>query len=211
MNLLSMANIADIAELMSALAAILTVGLAFVELSTRSKAKKADMAMSIYSDYLHIKQQLQYAVENVGSYAKNIQRCSPAELTAFVQTHSVDSSVFTLLHTLSKESISSFECLKDEGKNNSKIVLDFCTGVTDLLLYINTFFKSNAQSAPCDIQRIEQSHQYVLSAYEKLLPNVDAAGEILNKNLIKTHSRSRLYLAVLLVAAVVFLFLCLVL
>lgn len=208
MNILSIASITDVAELISAFAAILTVGLAFVELSSRSKAKKADLAMDIYSDYLHIKQQLIYAVENVGSYAQNIAAYTELELSAFVQTHNIDSSVFATIQKLSKESISSFECLKDEGKRNSKLILDFCAGVTDLLLYINAFFKANSHGGPYDIEKIKKSHRYVLTTYQKLIPSIDTAGETLNKNLIKTHSRSNLYLATLFLAAVVCLLIC---
>ena len=206
-----MADIANIAELVSAFAAFLTVGLAFVELSTRSKAKKADLAMDIYSDFLHIKQQLEYAVENVRSYVHNIDRCSEAELIAFVQTHAVDPSVFSIIQKLTKESISSFDCLSAKGKDNSKLIIDFSGGVTDLLLFINAFFKANAHGGPYDIEKIQKSYQHVSSTYQKLLPGIDIAGDVLKSNLKKTHSNSKLYLTVLIITAVILLFICFVL
>ncbi len=205
---MNITHIADIAELLSAFAAILTVGLAFIELTFRSKAKRADIAMNIYADFLYTKQQLAYAVGSVQSFARNVGRCSETVLISFCRTHAIDPSIFTTIHTLTKESITNAERLTQKEKTRSKLVLDLSGKTTDLLLYINAFFQAYAAGGPYDSADIEKSCQHVTATYEELLPQLEAAGSVLKTNLKKMHSSSNLYISVLLVAAVVLLGIC---
>ncbi len=211
MDIFNIETLADFAELVSAVAAILTVILAAIELYNRGKDKRAEVSMDIYSDFLLVKQQLQYAVDNVKSFSRNVTRCTDAELTAFVRAHHISPSVFTTIQKLSKQSISSFDCLKAEGKAMSILILDMSIDITDLLLYINTFFQANAHGGPYDAEKIKGRCQYVLATHQKLLPTLDAVGENLKKNLKKTRSRSNNYLIILFVVLALLLFICAIL
>ncbi|MBQ9929629.1 MAG: hypothetical protein IJO72_02480 [Oscillospiraceae bacterium] len=211
MDIFNIETLADFAELVSAVAAILTVILAAIELYNRGKDKRAEVSMDIYSDFLLVKQQLQYAADNVKSFSRNVSHCTDAELTAFVRAHHISPSVFTTIQKLSKQSISSFDCLKAEGKETSTLILNLSIDVTDLLLYINTFFQANAHGGPYDAEKIDGRSQYVASTYQKLLPALDVVGETLHKNLIKTRGRSNTYLTVLFVVLALLLFICAIL
>ena len=74
-------NIVNLAELVSAVAALITVGLAFTELLSRSKAKKAAMAMDLYAEFLFVRQQVTVAMGVAKSFADHYGTATDEEST----------------------------------------------------------------------------------------------------------------------------------
>lgn len=204
-----MTNIQPIAELVSAIAAVTTVGLASIELYSRSKAKKAEMAMDIYSRYLFVAQQMEYAVENVKMLSQNAVNMSISECKAFAKTHLPDASLVTEVREIEVSSVKNSDFIHEEGKVHSQQIMDFTGKAMNLFVTINTFYTMVVENDTITTEEIAEKAKRVLVMYEQMTEILASAGVLLHKNLRKLSNHSNIYLVALLVLAAVFLGICL--
>ena len=201
-------NITDVAELLSALAAFLTVALAFVELFSRSRIKKADTAIDIYADFLHLVQQLQFAQRTAATFAEKCTALSPTERISYAKTHIITPETLTLMQKFEKDCISNFDYTSDVGKTNSSAILEFTSAATSFAVSVNTYYQFILDGKDYSTELIRAHRKNVDLSYDKLNSSLETAGELLRRNLKKTHNTSTLYLIVLLSCAAVFTALC---
>lgn len=204
-------NIVEIAEFVSAFAALMTVSLATIELSARSKTKKAEDAISIYSDYLHIKQQLDYYVNSTHTFTDNISKYEAIELCTFAQTHIIPKSLFDMVCNIEKQSICNFDYSSKSGKSNSTHILNFSSQTNNLMISVNTFYKAYLNDPNCSAESISNNQAHIDDLYKEAYDTVEQTGEMLRGNLKKLHNHSNTYLAFLFLAGLFFLAACFIL
>ena len=87
-------NVQVIAKLLSAIAAFVAVGMACIELYSRSN-KKAETAIDVYAEVLFIVQQLKYAVRSIDRLIENLGTLTVEEIKAFAKTHIIDAELIS--------------------------------------------------------------------------------------------------------------------
>lgn len=203
-------NIQIFAEILSAYAAIITVVLAVSELSARSKAKKADAAIEIYADFLFVIQQLQYAVANVKTLCEK-RSLSLEEKQAFAKAHFIDSTLTSKAEHVETASITCFNYTAEEGRNNSKHVVDFIGQANNLIATINTFYSTVEKQSSLDSEWFESRYDIIVTMFKELKCSEEKCNLILKKNLKTYKNSSIVYLVTLLLISFVFLAICVIL
>ena len=199
------------AEILSAYAAIITVALAISELSARSKAKKADVAIEIYANFLFIIQQLQYAVENVVRLCKECSVLTTTEQQSFAKTHYIDSSLASKAEHVETAAITCFNYTTEEGKNNSKLIIDFIGKANNLISIINTFYSTVENHTLLDEEWFNSRCTIVLNMFDELKYLEESCNSLLKKNLKTYHNSSIVYLVTLLLISLIFVAICIAL
>ena len=190
-------NVVNLAELVSAVAALITVGLAFTELLSRSKAKKAAMAMDLYAEFLFARQQTKSAMGAVKSFVNHYATATPEELSSFAQAHRVHPEVFATLEKVTKEGVSSFDCFSKQGKQYSTVIME-CTGnLQSLLSQINTFLKAYGDDRVRDAVKVQAAYEQIEELHRQVCADMESATVILKENLKKTNRYSEWYLIIL--------------
>ena len=201
-------NIIEVAEFLSAYAALMTVFLAFAELSSRAKTKKADTAMSIYADYLYVAQQISYLMGSAESFSEKCGNLTAEQMKAYAKTHMAEKSLFGMIHRIENESVSGFNYQTEEGKSNSQVILSYVGQANNLLTFLNTFYQSVLDEPNPDAEFIRQTYAQLEHRYNNETLASVAAGELLKRNLKKLRNNSNAYLICLFVAGFVLLVLC---
>ena len=190
-------NVVDLAELVSATAALITVGLAFTELVSRGKAKKAAMAMDLYAEFLFVRQQAKSAVGAANSFTNHYSAATAEELAAFAEANLVRPEVFAALEKVTKEGVSSFDCFSKQGKQYSTVVME-CTGsLQSLLNQVNTFLQAYAADEERDEAKVQAAYEQIEAMHRQVHANLESAAAILKENLKKTNRYSEWYLIIL--------------
>ena len=203
-------DIINIAELLSAYAALMTVTLAVAELASRSKAKKAEIAIEIYSDYLNAIQQLEYIVGSAGSLSQKCSELSKSELKSYAKTHIVSKDLISLVHKIEKDSIKYFGS-KFKSNNEAKQIIELSGYTTNIIILVNTFYQAILDNDNISADSIRTKYQYILDSYQNKVNLLEAARIYLSSNLKKTKDSSNFYLLFLAIAEIAFLALCMIL
>lgn len=198
-------NVVDLAELVSAVAALITVGLAFTELVSRSRAKKAAMAMDLYAEFLFVRQQARSAIGAAKSFARNSTTATAEVLASFAKVHEVPPEVFAALERVTKEGVSCFDCFSEKGKEYSTAIMDFTGNIGSLLRQINTYLRAYSAEDTRDAAAIQQACEQLEERYAQVHAQMDTANVILKDNLKKTNRYSEWYLVILFLIIVVLL------
>lgn len=198
-----------IAELLSAVAAFITVGLAIIELANRSKAKKADVAIVIYSNYLFAAQQIGYMVSNVETLAGNCKNMSVGDQKAFAKAHLIDPSLPAVLQKIENEFVSNTNYNTEEGKRNSIMILNYTGSASNLILTVNTFYTMLIENESMPPEQIINYYDRIKATYAQINTTAPDVEEMLRKNLKTLHNHSNIYIVSLFVATVLFLLVCL--
>ena len=198
-------NMQSIAEILSALAALITMGLACVELCSRSASKKAEAAIDIYAEYLFVRQQLDYAVSNVSKLCGTTKSFTEQEVKAFAKSHMLDSSLLVSLQKIENIGIKTFNPRKEQGQDNARMLLDLTGQAMNLAASVNAFFTAVAEEPAVDHKRIGENAGKIQAEYDTLKESWDATGDVLKKNLKVSHNLSYLYIAFLLCLVCLFL------
>ena len=206
-----MENIKEFAELISAIAALITVFLASIELYSRSNVKKAEDAADVYSKFLIIEMQLNYAIESISNLTQRYKNFSSDELSSYAKSQLLDSTVPLMAQKIENCFIKNTNPKKESNKIKSQLVLDFTGKVTNLVKTINTFYSVIATKEMPSEDWIEQHGKEVVSEFKKMKDLIKNTQSLLNENLNKTHSFSKAYIISLPILAVVFLFICFIL
>lgn len=201
-------NIQVIAELLSALAAFVTVGMACIELYSRSSSKKAETAIDIYAEFLFVNQQLQYAIRNIYRLLESSDTLTDGEIKAFAKTHIIDAEIISKIQKIENTSITNSNYTTEQGKVNSTHILDFIGNAINLIVNINTFYAMVMENEIIDIDNLKEKATRIFDEYEKLDDSLKQTEIILNKNLKKLHNSSNMYLLLLFALSIVFIVLC---
>ena len=198
-------NIVNLAELVSAVAALITVGLAFTELISRGKAKKAAMAMDLYAEFLFARQQTSSAIGAAKSFTNHYATASAEELATFAAMNRVRPEVFAALEKVTKEGISSFDCFSKQGKQYSTVIME-CTGsLQSLLNQANTFLQAYAADEVRDTAKVQAAYEQIEEMHRQAYAKMESAAVILKDNLKRTNRYSEWYLIILFVIIVALL------
>lgn len=201
-------DIQAVAELLSALAAFVTIGLACIELYTRSNAKKAENAIEIYSEYLFVVQQLEYAVKNIENLEHNCKNLTTKEINAFVQNHKLDISLIHKIQKIENMSIMGYDYTKDEGQMNSQLILEFTGMTVNLINTINTFYTFLTETVENHTDWINKNAIRVYNGFEIASDTIKVTGDLLKQNLKKSHNMSNAYIVLLFTLSAIFLLIC---
>ena len=197
-------NLAEIAEVLSAFAAFFTVSLAVVELSSRKKIKKADVAMDMYAEFLYIIQQYNYALGNAEALASKYDRMSLTERQSFARTHIIPNDIFIYIQNFEQNCLCNFDFTAKDSKEKSTQILEFSGKIHNFLTSINTFYQTVLEDESYSAESVKYNTEYLIREYNSILTNSDITGDILRKNLKKTHDFSNAYLLGLIIASAVF-------
>ena len=201
-------SVRDLAELLSAFAAFATVILAVMELSNRSKAKRAENAMKIYADYLFVKQQLDYAVANVSVLTREANNLSPEGRKSFANTHFVQPSLSATVQEVASEFVRNVDYNKAESKTNSRTVLDFSGSAINIILLVNTFYSMIMEETNMPADQIKRNADIVVNTYSEMIDDIEETGVLLHQNLRKLKLHSKVYIILLLILMAVFFAVC---
>ena len=197
-------EIVEIAEFLSAFAAFMTVCFAIVELSARSKAKKADEAIEVYANLLFVCQQIDYIVGSAESFTRKCATISEKERRSYAKTHLPNPALDALIHNIEKESICNFNYTSEEGRANSAIILEFTQSALHTLITANTFYQTITDHEQYPLSSITQNCAELKAAHTELLQITNNAQDILRKRLKKVHNSSNIYLISLGIASIFF-------
>lgn len=198
-------NVVNLAELVSAVAALITVGLAFTELLSRSKTKKAAMAMDLYAEFLFVRQQVKTAMGVAKSFASHYGTATDEELVSFAQANKVPQEVFTALEKVTKEGVSSFDCFSKKGKQYSTVIME-CTGsIQSLLRHVNAYLEAYSTDKTRNEAKVQAAYEEMVEKHHQVYANMESASLILKDNLQKTNRYSEWYLIILFIVIVTLL------
>lgn len=197
-------SLAEIAEILSAFAAFFTVSLAVVELSSRKKIKKADVAMDMYAEFLYIIQQYNYALGNAEALSSKYARMTLTERQSFAKTHLIPKEIFAYIQTFEQSCLCNFDFTTKDAKENSTQILEFSGKIHNFLTSVNTFYQTVLEDESYSAESVKNNTEYLVKEYNAILTNSDITGNILRKNLKKTHDFSNIYLLCLIVASAAF-------
>ena len=190
-------NVQVIAELLSALAAFVTVGMACIELYSRSSSKKAETAIDVYAEFLFIVQQLKYAVRSIDKLIENLGTLTVEEIKAFAKTHIIDAELISKIQKIENTSIKNINYKKEQGKVNSQQILDFIGNAINLIVIINTFYTMVIENESIEFENLKEKTTNVWNEYNKMNDSLKQTEKILNKNLKKLHNNSNIYICLL--------------
>lgn len=199
--------IQDIAELLSAFAAFITVGLAAIELYSRRKSNNADIAIETYSDYLFVEQQICYAVSSATRFAQDAGKAI-TELVPYASTHVIDQSLRDKIYEIQKNSICCSNYNSAAGKRNASAIMECAGASLDLITMINTFYTTIA-AGNVTVEWINENVSYIIDGFEVVKEKSRDVVPILNSHVKKYHNFSNFYLIGLFIAMAVFMVICL--
>lgn len=203
-------DIINIAELLSAYAALMTVTLAVAELASRSKTKKAEKAIEIYSDYLNIVQQLDYIIGSAGSLVKKGSGLTNVERKSYAKTHMASKDLVSLVYKVEKESIKSFGS-KSKNKEDVKNIIEISGFIANIITSTNTFYQAILDDDNISEESIRLNYQVLFDSYQEKVDLLGVASVYLSSKLKETKESSNLYLFFLAIVELIFLALCIIL
>ncbi len=204
-------NIGQVADILSSFAAFVTVCLAIRELSSRSKAKRAEESIEIYADYLNLIQQTEYIVRTAGSLSEKIKDLSRDEIKAYAITHMVSDELISSVQSLQKKCIKSFGSEK-KNVSVSKEIIDLLGAISNIFVSINTFYQAIAddKNYSTDCNLIKQRYKYIIESYKKVEETIESVKEFLMERVKKTKFSSDSYFISLIIASAAFILLCII-
>lgn len=202
-------KIVEIAELISALAALFTVSLAVFELANRKKLNSAAVAMDTYADFLHIKQITECALGSLESLANHAAALDTVELKAYARKHMLDPKDMALVPALEKRFVTNLNPLKDESQKVSKLAMELSSRISQLLANINTVYQLMLEQDTCPVELVKSHYDRLSAEYRQMAPDVTVAGRYLHDNLTQTHRNENMHLFVLFALSFIFIIICL--
>lgn len=204
-------NLVDFAQLLSAVAACLTVILAFIELSSRSKLKRADVAMDMYADFLNITQRLNYIQNGVSAFVSNYHHLTKEERLAYAKSHLPDEELYSLIQKFERDCVSSFEAKKDGSKKDGSYIIEHSGIASNVLLMVKTIYQHELDGGIYTEEKLSDRLGRVNKYFEELNCHESVILALLFKNVKKCHNTSNIYLITLICSAIIFLLVCMLL
>lgn len=203
-------NFSEIAELIGAFAAFVTLGMAVVELILRNRIKKAEEAMDMYANYLIAEQQVKYVVENALSFIDKLInmtdfRKKVNDCKAYAKAHMPDTSLVSLLQTVEKEGITVFD---KKQTDQPKRVLEAIGVTTNLVTVVSTFYQTILDKSGYEYSDLRHARELIEQELKSFEENNQAVKVILAGE-VKTPKRSAwTYVLVFFALTVLFVLAC---
>lgn len=204
-------EVIEIAELISAIATFFTVCLAIIELASRRRLKNAEEAIEAYTNYLIAEQQIKYLVSSALTFKEKCDKTNNKECKSYARAHIPDSSLLSLIQSVEKESITTFDSNKDEGKLNSIVVLEAAGAASNVVTAVSTFYQVILDNDTYQEKSVDKAFNIINDLNDKMTSLNLKVEEVLRKNLKNIHKSSNIYIITLVCFSLVFLSICIVL